>query len=269
MSAGMDAADLMNLVHALAAPYGLERSVKIVRGALLQDRFLVSLHRAALGTDAAGKLLKIGRALGLPPEFAGASAAALADADIVHFGYEGGTEPATYKIYLEYASRVRRAQAQNASDPVLVHLAYKWTPEAVGRRTVTRYTWLPCRSEAALAQKLRMLAPVAEAPLSLRCGLALMSRAAKRTDPANLFLMEVKEPDNPRRSYDLNLYRAEMQVHDIADLLGAVASELAVPPPQLQALLEGSGARALGHFAGGRGHDGREFVTVYYGVEAH
>jgi hypothetical protein len=34
-------------------------------------------------------------------------------------------------------------------------------------------------------------------------------------------------------------------------------------------LLERSGALALGHMAGGHGRDGAEFVTVYYGVEAH
>jgi tryptophan halogenase len=265
----MSAADLMNLVRALAAPYGLERSVKIVPGALLEDRFLVSLHRSALGTAAAERLLQMGRALALPEEFAGAIAAALAEADIVHFGYEGGAEHATYKIYLEYASRVRRAQAQSAPDPVLVHLAYKWAPGVAERRTVTRYTWAPCRSEAAIAQRLGQLVPAGEAPLALRCGLALVSRAAGRANPDNLFLMEVEEPDNPRRSYDINVYRAELHLRDIADLVGAVAADFAVPQPQVQALLARSGALALGHLSGGRGRDGGEFVTIYYGVEAH
>jgi tryptophan halogenase len=269
MSARMGASDLMNQVRALAAPFGLERSVKIVPGALLEDRFLVSLHRSALGAAAAQALMQMGRALAVPAEFAGAIAAALADADIVHFGYEGGAGPATYKIYLEYASRVRRAQAQNAPDPVLVHLAYKWMPEAPGQRTVTRYTWVPCRSEAAISARLELLAPKDEAPRALRCGLALMSRAAARTDPGNLLLMEVEEPDNPRRSYDINVYRAELHLRDIADLVGAVATDFAVPQPQVHALLERSGALALGHLSGGRGRDGGEFVTIYYGVEAH
>jgi tryptophan halogenase len=265
----MSAADLMNLVRALAAPFGLERSVKIVPGALLEDRFLVSLHRSAFGAAAADRLTQMGGALGVPPDFAGSIAAAQADADIVHFGYEGGQGQAIYKIYLEYASRVRRARAQNASDPVLVHLAYKWTPGVSGQGTVTRYTWMPCSSEAAIAERLELLVPPGEAPRALRCGLDLVSRACWRTPAGELFLMAVEEPGNPRRSYDINVYRADLHVRDVADLVGSLARDFAVPQPQVHALMERSGGLALGHLSGGRGRDGAEFVTVYYGVEAH
>jgi tryptophan halogenase len=264
----MSASDLMDMVRGLAAPYGLERSLKIVPGALLEDRFLVSLHRSVLGEAAGDRLMQMGRALGVPPEFGRAITAALADADIVHLGYEGG--PRTiYKIYLEYASRVRRAQAQNSDDPVLVHLAYKWMPGVRGECAVTSYTWVPCRSRAAIAQRLRALVPADKAPQALACGLALLGRASERTDPRHLFLMEVTEPDNPRRSYDLNVYRAELHLGDIADLVTAVAKDFAIAPPQVEALLARSGALALGHLSGGRGRDGSEFVTLYYGVEAH
>jgi hypothetical protein len=265
----MSASGLIDLVRALQAPYGLERSVKLAPGALMEDRFLISLHRSALGAAAIDRLMQMGRALGLPPDFAAAIAQAQGDADLVHFGYEGGSEHAIYKIYLEYASRVRRAQAQNAGDPVLVYLAYKWMPGVEGHRAVTRYTWLPCRDRNAIAARLRTLVPAAEAPRALRCGLDLLARAAVRTQARHLFLMAVEEPGNPRRSYDINVYRAELHLRDIADLVGAVATEFAVPQSRVRALLERSGALALGHLSGGRGRDGEEFVTIYYGVEAH
>jgi tryptophan 7-halogenase len=265
----MSAANLMNLVRALAAPFGLERSVKIVPGALLEDRFLVSLHRSAFGASPADRLAHMGGALGVPPDFAGAIATAQADADIIHFGYEGGAGPAIYKIYLEYASAVRRARAQGASDPVLVHLAYKWMLGVPGQGAVTRYSWMPCGSEAAIAERLERLAPAGEAPRALRCGLDLVSRACRRTPAGNLFLMAVEEPGNPRQSYDINVYQADLHVRDIADLVGSLARDFAVPRSQVHALIERSGALALGHLAGGRARDGAEFVTVYYGVEAH
>ncbi len=265
----MSASDLMDLVRALGAPFGLERSVKIVSGALQEDRFLVSLHRSALGESAGDKLSQMSSVLGAPPDFTGAITVALADADIVHFGYEGGSERAIFKIYLEYASRVRRAQAQDAPDPVLVHLAYKWMPGVPGQGAVTRYTWLPCRSEAALTERLRLLAPAPQTPLALRCGLELVARARQRIDPRHLLLMEVAEPENPRRSYDINVYPAELHLRDIADLVTAVATEFAIPGPAVRTLLERTGALALGHLAGGSGRDGAEFVTIYYGVEAH
>ncbi len=265
----MSAPDLIDLVRRLKAPYGLERSLKIVPGALMEDRFLISLHRSALGEAAVDTLLQMGGALGAPADFAAAIAAAQADADIIHFGYEGGQQQPIYKIYLEYASRVRRAQAQNAPDPVLLHLAYKWMPDVPGQRTVTRYTWIPCRSRAALAERLATIVPAEEAPRALRCALELLSRSTARTDSRNLALLEVAEPDNPRRSYDLNVYRAQLHLHDIADLVASVAPDFAVPQPQVLALLDRSGALDLGHLSGGLGRDGREFVTIYYGVEAH
>jgi hypothetical protein len=81
--------------------------------------------------------------------------------------------------------------------------------------------------------------------------------------------MEVAEPDNPRRSYDINVYPAELHLRDIADLVTAVAMEFAIPGPAVQALLERTGALGVGHLAGGSGRNGAEFVTIYYGVEAH
>ena len=263
----MTAPDLIGLVAALRAPYGLERSFKIMPRALIEDRFLISLHRSALG--GAERLQQIAHAVGVPEAFDGAIAAALADADIVHFGYEGGEGHPIYKIYLEYASQVRRAQAQNAADPLLVYLAYKWVPQSPERRTITRYTWLPCRTGAAIAERLQKLVPAAQAPRALACGLDLLSRASGRTDARKLFLMEVAEADNQRRSYDLNVYRADLHLGDIADLLEPLAAEFAVPQPSIRALLERCGALELGHLSGGLGRDGREFVTVYYGVEAH
>jgi tryptophan halogenase len=265
----MSAPDLLGLVRELRAPFGLERSCKIVAGALHEDRFLISLHRTALGERAAERLGQMARALGVPAAFEHPIAAALGDADIVHFGYEGGEARAVCKIYLEYASQVRRAQALDALDPVLVYLAYKWTWRLPEQRTVTRYTWLPCRTDAAIAERLRALVPVTEAPRALACGLDLLSRAGRRTETGKLFLMEVAEPDNRRRSYDLNVYRADLHLGDIADLLERAAAELAVPQPAIRALVKRCGALDLGHLSGGMGRDGREFVTVYYGVEAH
>jgi tryptophan halogenase len=265
----MSASDLMDQVRRLGAPYGLERSLKIVSGAILEDRFLVTLHRSAFGADTAERLLQMGRALGVPQGFAGAITAAQADADIIHFGYEGGAGQPTHKIYLEFASRLRRARALNAGDPVLVHLAFKWMPGVPGQRAETHYMWVPCRSEAAIAERLRRLVPPGEAPRALRCGLDLVSRACRRRPAGDLFLMAVEEPGNPRQSYDINVYQADLHVRDIADLVGSLARDFGVPPPQVHALLARSGALTLGHLAGGRGRDGAEFVTVYYGVEAH
>jgi tryptophan 7-halogenase len=265
----MAVADLIQLVETLRAPYGLERSVKITRGTLADDRCLISLGRAAFGVALAERLAQIGSALGMPEAFMHALPGSLEGADVVHLGYEAAAGRDVYKIYCEYASSVRRAMAARSRDPVLVHLAYKWTPQRADSAAVTRYTWVPCRTRGELEFKLQDLVPANAAPHANRCSLALVSRVAAFAASGELLLMEVEEPGNPRRSCDLNVYDAALRMGKIADLLEVVTTDFAVPPARAHAVFDHAADRMLGHLSAGVGRDGQEFVTFYFGVEAH
>jgi hypothetical protein len=45
--------------------------------------------------------------------------------------------------------------------------------------------------------------------------------------------------------------------------------DFAVPPSRAAVLSGAAEDLALGHLSAGIGRDGEEFVTIYYGVEAH
>ena len=263
----MPAAELIKLVEGLRAPYGLERSVKIAPGVLLDDRCLITIHRAALGKLPADKLAEMGRELDIPASFADRLAVALEGADIVHFGHEGGPGFEVRKIYFEYASQARRAMASGA--PVLVHLAYKWVPRRSDGAAVTRYLWAPCRTRLDIEAKLRALLPASGQQRALRCALSLLSRVAALADSGELRMMEVEEPGNPRRSLDLNVYDAELRLGQIADLIETTMRDFAVPQSRALTVFGPAGELALGHLSAGIGRDGEEFVTIYYGIEAH
>jgi tryptophan halogenase len=265
----MSAANLVRLVEALGAPYGLERSVKITPGSLADDRCLISIGRAALGASPANRLIEIGQTLQMPSVFADGLRVALDGADIVHFGFEAVDDDVIYKIYLEYASQVRQAMAAGSRAPRLVHLAYKWSAKRADSHNVSRYTWLPCGSRADIDAKLRDLVPETEAADARRCVLELLSRIARFADSGELLLMEVEEPGNPRRSCDLNVYDAGLRMEEIADLVAATLRDFAVPQARAQALFGRIADRALGHISAGLGRDGKEFVTFYFGVESH
>lgn len=265
----MAAADVIALVKALNAPFGLERSVKISQGALADDRYLLSVGRAAFGRNVAGQLVSMGRALHLPARFAGDLPAALEGADVIHFGYEAAAGRDVYKIYCEYASRARQAMASPARSPVLVHLAYKWIPHLPDSETVTRYTWRPYHDRSGLEQKLQDLVPPREAPRAHRCAFSLVTRIASLADSGEALLMEVEEPGNPRRSCDLNVYDAELRISEIADLVETTAADFAIPAAQTQAVFGPAADRMVGHLSAGLARNGAEFVTVYFGVEAH
>jgi tryptophan halogenase len=238
----MPAADLIKLIEELGAPYGLERSVKILHGVLADDRCLISIHREALGKNPADTLLQIGRELRIPPMFARALPGSLQRADIVHFGYEAGEAGQdVYKIYCEYASDVRRAMVVQDRTPILVHLAYKWTPLRPDGGAVTRYTWVPCRNRIELQQKLSDLIPEGETPTARRFVLALLSRIDAFANSGDLLLMEVEEPGNPRRSCDLNVYDAGLRVSAIAGLLDALMRDFEIPSTEAQAVFGRAG----------------------------
>lgn len=264
----MPAANLISLVESLGAPYGLERSVKIMPGRVADDRCLISVGRGALGRAPLDRLLRIGQELGMPTGFVDALPAALDRADIVHFGYEGAGTHGTYKMYFEYASDARAAMTAGSPVPVLVHLAYKWTPPRPDG-AVTRYTWAPCRTRPEVEAKLRSLLPAERAPRALGCALRLLSKAASSADAGELLLMEVEEAGNPRRSCDLNVYDAGLRLCDIADLLESALRDFGVTTATGESVFGGSASKALGHLSAGVGRDGEEFVTIYFGVEGH
>ncbi len=265
----MPAAALIDLVKGLGAPYGLERSVKIARGTLADDRCLVSVGRADIGDDPGTRLMPIARALHIPAKFADELAGAFARADVIHFGYEGAARQDVYKIYFEYASEARLAMASPERVPVLVHLAYKWAPGMGDSGAITRYTWLPYRTRSELEAQLQSLVPATDAPGANKCLLGLLARVATLADSGELLLMQVEEPGNSRRSCDLNVYDAHLRVHQIADLLDAAVHDFAVPKERAESVFGRIGDRTLGHLSAGVGRDNREFVTLYFGVEAH
>lgn len=265
----MSADDLVGLVAQLGAPFGLERSVKIIPGALLDDRCLISVHRSALGKAPAGRLAEMAYALGIPREFAGRLPLALSGADIVHFGHESGPGFELRKIYFEYAAQARRAMASLNDKPVLVHLAFKWPLHGNAAPTVAHYHWVPCRARHHVEEKFRELLPARDAPRALQCAMGLLSRVAPLADQGRVLVMQVEESGNPRRSCDLNVYDAGLRVGQLLGLIEATTREFAVPQSRSFTVLEGARDATLGHLSAGLSRDGQEFVTVYYGVEAH
>ena len=78
--------------------------------------------------------------------------------------------------------------------------------------------------------------------------------------------LEVEEAENARRSFDLNVYNAKLQVKDIHPLMQQMRENFAIRPGQFQALYDQIKALALGHLAGGVHRNGKDFFNLYYGA---
>lgn len=264
--AGETAALLLRLVGELGVPHQHERSFRVSAGALLANRFLLTLDVSDIPGDPVARVLAICDRLQMPAAQRAGAEQRFAMARCVHFGFEAGPGSVVCKLYLERevpAEEARRAREARA--PALLHLAFKWDLLS-GAQVTTQYLWYPASRvediEARLAQVYRGGEPAASHEIA-RAALAL---AARRADAAALQYLEVQEPDNGRRSFDLNVYAANLQVKDAQPLLARMRERFGVRPGEFQALYDQIKGRALGHLAGGVHRDGRDFFNVYYGV---
>jgi tryptophan halogenase len=255
---------LLARIGALGVPYHYERSFRMAAGSLQANRFLTSMNRVDLGDAALERALDIARALGMPATAQAAAREQFDLAQCLHFGFEAGDGTMLCKLYLERRvpdDEVARAVAQGHG--VLLHLAFKWDITS-GAHVVTRYDWFPGLAPSSI--EARLLALYGERPDSEPARIACETLALAGARASELQYLEVREADNGRHSFDLNLYDAGLQVRDMLPLLLRMRDHYAIRPGQFQALVDQIKPRALGHLAGGVHRDGRDFFNVYYGV---
>ena len=170
------------------------------------------------------------------------------------------------KLYLETAiAPDEAARAKARSEPLLQHLAFKWDL-LKHADVVTRYLWHPMLSAEGIAERLSHVYRGSGDGISLEIAKAVFDLAAARISAERLQYLEVQEDENERRSFDLNVYTADMQVKDLQQALFRMREHYGVRPGQFQALYDQIKNKALGHVAGGVHRNGRDFFNVYYGV---
>jgi tryptophan halogenase len=265
-AAGERAALLLRLVGELGVPFQHERSFRVAEGALHANRFLLTVDRRGIGGDVRSRVLEICRRLAMPEPAQAQALERFGAASCVHFGFEGDAGRVVVKLYLERAvppEEARRAKARG--EPALLHVAFKWQPDS-GEHVVTEYLWHPALSAGEIGARLAGHVYPGANDGSLAIARAVLELAASRVPAENLQYLEVQEPGNGRRSFDLNLYNAKLVVKDMQPQLQAMRERYGVRPGQFQALYDQIKGKVLGHLAGGMHRDGRDFFNVYYGV---
>jgi hypothetical protein len=251
---------LLDLVAAQSTAYGREDSFKMSQGRLLAGRFLVGLRTTQISASGA---LAIAAGIGMPEKFREPFLAHLADADVVLFGLEDGESGFVHKAYLEFWEKVRRkVVATRSREPELLNLGFKWYAGEGNNSVVSRYTCYPMLDLAGMIGRIRGLYPGTSDAPSCQLGLHAVQLAARRR--AACIYMEVSEEGTSRRSYDMNLYKADLTLEAIEPALRQAAARYAVPGERFEALYSRVHGRPLGHLSGGVARDGSDFLTVYY-----
>ena len=262
---------LFHLIKSLNIDYGFERSFKISEKALLGNRFLFTMSKHAIRQDPHGRILNICRRMDMPKKLLEVYNQNLPSANYVHFGFEEDEKSYIYKAYLEFWTdwENETKNQPNRFDPFLVHLGFKWDVSEPTRCVLTRYTCYPSLSVENILERLSRVfySDQYRAPCEIAKGIVKL--ASSRISHDKIFYVEVEEENNPRRSFDMNMYKAKLRLEELHFLLLDMCQHYSIPSEEFHILYDQFRAKLFGHLSGGIDREGKDFFTVYYGVEGH
>lgn len=255
---------LVTLINGLGVEYGLERSFKISAGSLLTNRFIIGFKKNEVA-DSGNTLMTLFNRMGMPRVFLEQCRPLLPDTEFVHFGFEEQSEGCLYKAYLEF--KIPQQLGPEKPDPFLVFLGFKWRPDDPVQCAVSRYTCFPLLSLEEIQDKLAVLYERNPVYKSFETARHILQQAVKLVSNNKIIYEEVREEGNPRTSFDMNLYGANLRINDIYSLLMDIGAHYRLDPDQFVPLCDRIRPKRFGHLSGGIDRSGNDFLTVYYGAE--
>lgn len=260
---------LLQLVQDLDVELGLERSFKLSKKTLLQNRFLLGTSKFSIKSNPHDAILHICERMAMPKNFLVTFSEKLSQANYVHFGFEENTTTCIYKAYLEFYDEIEKEVSvqPNSCGPFLLHLGFKWDVSDNAKQALTQYMWYPLLSVKDMLVRLSHIFDAHEHRNPLQITRGILTTVASRIDPNAILYLEVTEENNPRRSFDINMYRANIQLKELYPFLLQMFRHYTIPPEQFYTLYNTAKTKQLGHLSGGIDREGRDFLTLYYGVE--
>lgn len=254
---------LLELIHSLGVPHDTERSIKLLPGKLLANRFLLGLNKDRLTPQAHTRLPVLCKRLGMPAAFISAFNEHLPRANYVHFGYEENEHSSTYKAYVEFIEPFAQALEQRNPDaePLLLFIGYKWDAADPAKHSITEYRTHPILSPAGIRTK---ISAILDGP-ARDIAEGILETVTSRT--SKLVYIEASEAANPRQSFDLNAYTARLQLAELYPFLARIAQHYALPAADFGSFYERFKSQTFGHLSGGVDRHGQSFLTLYFGGE--
>jgi hypothetical protein len=254
----------MTAIERPGVPFGREDSVKLEPTGIVTERVLVGFHAAAMPQQT---MLAVCRELEMPPVYEQVLQEACARASVVLFGIEPRQDSVTVKAYLEFWDDVRQqVRATRSRAPRLLHLGVKWEPGHPDRHGLTRYVCHPLLSPAEAIGRMTRLMTGCD-PRLVAAGTGLVGLAMRRAPQDTFLYLEAEDGAGPRRSYDINLYKARLRLSDALPWAVNAAQGLGLGGAEIEAVLRAHATRTLGHISAGQARDGHAFMTWYYEIE--
>ena len=247
-----------------------EHSFKAVGGHLFADRFLLGFNRRETGASGDESIASICANIGMPQELLGSFSRALGDANQIYFGVEKNAHTLLYKAYLEYRDKIEGEIGDGSAggDSFRLFTGFKWDAFSPSRQAITFYDWYPALSIEEIHERLQTtLEPTQHSEL-LDVVQGITRRAAQKTSHYDIQYLEVSEDGNPRRSFDINIYKSGLRLEDLCPYLLRALRQCDISFDRFDVLYQRIKNERFGHLAGGIDRENNDFMTVYYGVKS-
>lgn len=186
---------------------------------------------------------------------------------MVYFGFEGNENSCFYKVYLDFWDKITKEldHKSNKLEPVILGLGFKWNPLDNGQGRISTYTCYPLISVKVMLQKISRIYD--HHPKILQIINSLIHYVTSKTmNDSSFIYLEMNEENNSRISFDINLYKANLQIQDIYPFLCQMCEHYSLSTEVFNLLYGRINTKILGHLSGGIDKEGKDFLTIYYEV---
>lgn len=260
---------LFALMNGLRVPYAYEKSFKALPGRLLPSRYLLGINKSVITPELEPRVLALPERLGMPEALRPMYQEGYPAASFTHFGLEQNEDACLIKAYLEFSAPLLEAtQAGRVLEGEhLLHRGFKWSADEPEKYSVASYRCFHALPQGAIRERLGAILVGPEHAVALRLTNAIFDLALQRISDRKLLYLEVTEEGNPRISFDLNLYAARLRMSELRPIFDEMQRHYSLPPMEFASVLSESHDAVFGHVSGGIDRQGRDFLTIYYGVE--
>jgi hypothetical protein len=257
---------LLSLLKDLGPAVAVERSFKMFEKTLLDNRLLFAFKPESIRQSPREAILTMGVRMGMQKDFLDVFEKELPEATSVGFGIEENEETCVVKAYLEFKNRYKEALERGSGFHSYVsHLGFKWDAADTTRRALARYTCFPRFTVGNIVERVsKTFYPDGSQDFSFTVLKAIVDLASRKVGSDQFLYIEVNEENNPRSSFDINVYGANLRLQELFPLFVDMCDHHGVHRDRFLRVYEPVKTHILGHLAGGRDRKGRDFSTVYF-----
>lgn len=132
---------------------------------------------------------------------------------------------------------------------------------------MAKYIWYPSLPYEKIREKLSLLFENTSHKKPLEIANDLLDIALRKIDQHNINYLEVTEEKSQRRSFDINIYRANLQLRELYPLFLRIYQHYSIPAEKFHALYNPVRTKTFGHLSGGIDREGKDFLSAYFGLE--